>query len=404
MKTIDMDDVDPPEDGGQNWARAPRKGPRSSGGGGGGKKVSPKAMLSGLVVAFGLFLVVGLGVSGNLGFVEVDDSEVAVKLNYMTGSREVITTPGIKIYIPFLESVFVLDKTPQRYLMEGSRSTGDNSAPALTVRASDGSNFSFESLEIQYVILPGSASDILDDSGLGDGFKRDWMRAFARSVLRDEFGRYSAVEGADPSSYDTATAKSIERLNEYLTPHGLKVTRIITPKPTFDPEYEKAIEDRKVADQDVERLKGVEKQLIQERGEKLARVEKLKEIEWQELQGELVKNVKDAERQAIFVRKGADRYKVTREAEGRAERDRDTFQAEGLVAKYTKEAEGIRARAAALEKKGAVVVREALIDKLAKIRFTLVPYSRDPAPERLEHLNGDMLQREAGGARHGEDR
>jgi regulator of protease activity HflC (stomatin/prohibitin superfamily) len=402
MRTIDMDDGDPPEDGKPKWANSPRRGPR--GGGGGGKGVSPKALISGAVIALAVFLFVGLGATGNLGFVEVDDSEVAVKVNYVTGSREVITTPGVKLYIPFLQAVFKLDKTPQKYLMEGNVSRGDNSAPALTVRASDGSNFRFESLEIQYVILPGKASDILDDSGLKDGFKRDWMRAFARSVLRDEFGRYSAVEGADPSSYDSATVKSIERLNEYLMPHGLKVTRIITPKPTFDPKYEQAIEDRKVADQDVERLKGVEKQLIQERGEQLARVEKEKEIEWQELQGELVKNIKDSERESIFVRKGADRYKVTREAEGKAERDRSIAEAEGLTAKYTKEAEGIRARAGALEKKGAVVVREALIAKLANISFTLVPYSRDPSPKRLEHMNGDQKQREASIQAQGDDR
>ena len=39
----------------------------------------------------------------------------------------------------------------------------------------------------------------------------------------------------------------------------------------------------------------------------------------------------------------------------------------------------------ALEQRGEVVVREALVEKLLGVRFTLVPYSRDPAPERLEH-------------------
>ena len=34
---------------------------------------------------------------------------------------------------------------------------------------------------------------------------------------------------------------------------------------------------------------------------------------------------------------------------------------------------------------GRVVVREALVDKLLGVKFTLVPYSKDPAPQRLEH-------------------
>ena len=32
-------------------------------------------------------------------------------------------------------------------------------------------------------------------------------------------------------------------------------------------------------------------------------------------------------------------------------------------------------------------MREAIIEKLASIRFTLIPYSRDPEPKRLEHLH-----------------
>ena len=34
-----------------------------------------------------------------------------------------------------------------------------------------------------------------------------------------------------------------------------------------------------------------------------------------------------------------------------------------------------------------MIVREALIQKLASINFTLVPYSRDPVPKRLEHVD-----------------
>jgi regulator of protease activity HflC (stomatin/prohibitin superfamily) len=391
MRTIDMDDTNSSSDGGSR----PEKRPRRSTGG--GRRISASSVLTGIAALFAVFLFAGLGASGNLGFVTVTDSEVAVKLNYMTGTREVITTPGIKTYIPFLQAVFKVNREPQRYMMEGNKMRGDSHAPFLTVRARDGSNFWFESLEIQYMILPSKAGEIIDDSGLDDGFKRDWVRAFARSILRDEFGRFSAVEVADPSSYRAARVRSTERMNEYLNPHGVNVLQIITPKPRFDPKYEQAIEDRKEADQDVERLKELENQLTEERGQQLALVEKEKEIEWQGLQGDLARERKEAERESILVMKGADRYKVTREAEGKAERDRFTAQAEGLTAKYTKEAEGIRARAAALEQRGSVVVREALIDKLSSIRFTLVPYSRDPSPKRLEHLDGNQQQRASSG-------
>ncbi len=383
MKTIDMDDVNPDGSGpeGKKFTRNDRK------------TITVRKVVWAGAAFIAIFSVFILAATGSLGIVEVEDNQVAVHVNYITGSKEVDTNPGYKIYAPFFQGVFTLDKTPQKYLMEGKVMDGNNSAPFLTVRASDGSNFWFESLEIQYVLIPGAAADVIEDSGVGDGFKRDWIRAYARSILRDEFGRFSAVEVADPSSYQTARVRSTDRMNEYLGPHGIEILQIITPKPRFDTRYENAIEERKVADQDVERLKAKEEQLLQEREQRLALVSKEKEIEWQSLQGDLVKAVKEAERQSILIKKGADRYKITREAEGQQELDRQTAEAEGLVAKYTKEAEGIRARTEALEKKGRVVVREALIQKLSNIHFTLVPYSRDPEPKRLEHTNANTAAR-----------
>jgi len=357
----------------------------SQGGGGGPRRPGGKALVTAGLVAFAVLTLLILAASGNLGVVNIGDDQVAVKMNYITGEREVIRSPGYKLYIPFVQEVFPLDQAPQMFLMEGKQWRGDNHAPFLTVRASDGSNFWFESLEVQYRLIPEQGGDVIDDSGPGDGFKRDWIRAYARSVLRDEFGRISAVEVADPSSYKAAGQRSTERMNDILQGHGIQIMRLITPKPRFDKDYESAIEEKKVADQKVDHLKVKEEQLLQQREQLLAQVSKEKEIEWQELQGELRKQLLNSEREAISITKGADRYKVTREAQGQQERDKFSAEAEGLVAKYTKEAEGIRARTDALEKRGRVVVREALIEKLKSIRFTLVPYSRDPAPKRLEH-------------------
>ena len=156
-----------------------------------------------------------------------------------------------------------------------------------------------------------------------------------------------------------------------------------------------------MADQEVERLKQRELQLFQERERELALVQKEKEIQWEELRGELKKLELDSQREAIQVTKEADRYKVTREAEGQQQLDRLTAEAEGLVAKYTREAEGIQAKAEALEARGRVVVREALIEKLARISFTMVPYSRDPMPKRLEHSDARGSVQELSGTING---
>ena len=382
MKTIN---VDPP--GGRG------KGPDMSEVGDKAKQAIAGALVALVVVVGGM-----MAAMGKLGVVSVSAEEVAVKLNYVTGNRTVVATPGYQLYIPFLEEVFKLDRTPQKFEMKGDRALSHNHVPFLTVRAKDGSNFSFDELEIQYAIIPGDAGETLDDSGPGDGFKREWIRAYARSVLRDEFGKYSAVEVADPTSYQAARIASEERLRGMLAAHGIELIQVICPKPRFDPDYEQAIEDRKVADQEVEKLREEESRLLNERERMLAAAKKEKEIEWQSLQGTLTKELLNAEQSQIELEKAADAYAVAKGFESKAENAQLVQQSVGLTAKYTKEAEGILARAEALERRGEVVVREALIAKLMSIDFTLVPYNRDPAPKRLEHVDsrdGALLMEEA---------
>ena len=85
-----------------------------------------------------------------------------------------------------------------RYALLGP---GKRLRPILTVRASDGSNFRIDDLTILYEVIPGEAGKVLHDSGPGTGFKEEWIKAYARSILRDEFGRYTAVDVADPTVY-----------------------------------------------------------------------------------------------------------------------------------------------------------------------------------------------------------
>lgn len=344
------------------------------------------AVTGAVFLTFGLILF--LGVTGRLGVTQIEANQVGVRVNYLTGEETVVTQPGYQFYLPLLQRVFTFDRTTQEYVMSGQDYAGTNRAPRLTVRANDGSNFWFEELKIQYEIIPGAADVVLNDSGQGDLFKQEWIKAHARSILRDEFGRYSAVEVADPTVYKQAPEEARRRINEILEPHGINVVRIITPNPKFDPAYEDAIETRKEADQEVQELQARVQQLEQVREQRLAAVRKEKEVEMQDLTGDLTRELLTAERDAIRITKEADAYSARRVAEGQAEKAQLTAQAEGLVAKYKNEAEGIASRAQALEERGQVVVREALVKKLLGIHFRLMPYSRDPAPRRLEY-SGD---------------
>jgi len=334
-----------------------------------------------------ILMVVGLllRITGNHGFTNIHANEVGVVVNFLNGETEIVTQPGFKLYIPFIQHVYTFDRTTQEFQMKGVSYRDNNHTPLLTVRASDGSNFRIDDLTILYELLPASAEDILQDSGPGDGFKEEWVKAYARSVLRDEFGRYTAVDVANPTQYKQAPLAATERLNKLLEPHGIHIVRINTPNPQFDAAYEGAIEERKEADQEVERLIAEALRLDQLLGQRLAAVAKEKEVEQQVLTGTLRQSILKAQETQIQVKKQADVYATARIAEGTAAQSQLTNEAKGLLAKYTKEAEGIESRAEALAQKGDVIVREALINRLKRIQFTLVPYSRDPSPKRLEH-------------------
>lgn len=366
-----------------HWPPMPGRGGRSN-----FPKPSPAVQVGGMIVVAAVVALLVLASRGGLGMMQVEANELAVRVNYLTGEESVITQPGYQFYFPFVQGIYTLDRTTQEYVMSGTgrdSSEGANRASRLTVRANDGSNFWFHEMRIQYELIPDQADRVLSDSGPYDAFKQEWIKANARSILRDEFGRYSAVEVANPTVYKQAPEAARQRLNALLEPHGIRVVRIVTPNPKFDERYERAIEDRKEADQEVEELKAKAEQLAQVREQRLAGVRKEKEVELQTLEGELSKEFLAAERDAIRIKRGADAFSATRIAEGQAELAQLTAEAQGLTEKYTKEAEGITSRAKALGQRGEVVVREALVEKLLGVKFTFVPYSRDPAPERLEH-------------------
>ena len=333
-----------------------------------------------------VLLVLGAAVTGKGGFVTISDTEVAVIVNYVTGSEEIVNRPGYKIFPPFLAQAFKFDKSPNKFLMEGERDQHANHVSKLTVRANDGSNFWFETLEIQYQIIPGKADAVLRDSGPGEAFKQNWVRAYARSVLRDEFGRFSAEEVADPSNYRIATEDAKERLNVMLLPHGVAIKEIITPKPKFEAEYEKAIEDRKVADQEVERQKARAEQLKRERERRLAGIERDRATEYEQLLGTLNASRISAEKDAVKVTRDADAFRIQQVGTGRAEQAQLLQEARGREEQARKEAVGLRARVDALAARGDILVREALADKFRNILFEIVPYRRDPAPTRIELL------------------
>lgn len=349
---------------------------------------------------------------GSGGCVEIRPGEVGVAYNNtgipLFGDRaRTIVDQGIQTFIPGLQSIEKLERRPQILLMadeqalarkKGSDYAGlsfsseqevTNRVRALTVRAIDGSNFYFDVLELHYQVIPKQADKVIDTLGPGDNFKRELLPIYTRGILRDEFGRYSFLEIANPTTYGTATNDARKRMNEELEMFGVEVIQIITPKPKFDARVEVAIEERQNAEQEIEVQAEKRRKLEQESGLKVQSVEQDKNAEYQTLLAELEAKKKEAENKLIAAKREADKYFIERQSTGQAYRDEKVTRARANEVAYRKQGEALAARIQAVGAQGTEVLNRVIAEKvfpqLNRIKAT--PLMTPAAPFDIRYLN-----------------
>ena len=319
------------------------------------------------------FLLVGLRRAGEGSAVEITDTQVGVLVDYARGGTRVLDLPGLHARMPYFQELSVLDKSPKSLRMEGNEERSAFLSPRLIARASDGSSYAFEALEVEYAIRPGMAQVVLNDLGTSVERPAHLVQACARSILRDELGRFTCEEIVHPDNLAQAVDRAHERLAGLLTPHGIDLLQISTPKPSFPPSYESAIERRRVGTQETEHLKAKLEQLRGQRAQRLARVRQEKDIELKKLEGELERALITAKKQSLRTRREADMLHERKLASAESERFRFAQEAASMRDRYQKEAQGFARRVAALGESKELAVRAALIEKLSSIELDFVP-------------------------------
>lgn len=366
-------------------------------------KVPFKIDLTVVLVTITFLIIFGELVLGSGGCVEVEPGEAAVIYNN-TGiaifgdQAKTVTEQGAKTFIPGLQTIHKLERRPQVFVMANdavqNSKRGDrpvtNAMKSLTVRAVDGSNFFFDRLEVHYQIIPSEAAKVIETSGPGDAYKLHLLGTHAREILRDEFGRYSFLEIANPTTYGAATTDAKTHLNERLALYGIEVTQIVTPKPKFDERVEKAIEDRQGAEQEVEVQEEKRNRLEQEEKLKVQTIEQEKNAEYQTLIAELESKKKEAANNLIAVKRGADKHFIEQQSAGAAYRDEKLTRAKANTVAYRKEAEGLVARISAIGAQGPdvlnKVIAENVFPQLEKISAT--PMVKQTSTIDIRHVEG----------------
>ena len=191
------------------------------------------------------------------GPTEVGVRTVKFNLFGKKGVEDKAYSPGATyFFMPFFSDWHTFDTRLNTLDMSSSTSRGDRMGrDDLLFKTVDGNDISLD-IVLSWRIDPAKAPIILQEVATNmDELKENIIRTVTRSKPRDIFGELETEDFylADKRSEKAEEVKTA--LNKILEPLGVIVERVGTSDYRFSPEYQKAIEDRKVAQQRAEKAK-----------------------------------------------------------------------------------------------------------------------------------------------------
>ncbi len=187
------------------------------------------------------------------------------------GVQEEIYQPGGVYFFPaVINDWHTFDTRLQNVEMTYDPKRGDRAIrDDLVFKTIDGNDISLDVI-ISYRIDPPKAPFILQHiAGSDFELKDNVVRTIARSRSRDVFGELKTEEFYISDKRDEKAEGVKATLNEVLNPYGIIVERVSTKDYRFNPAYQKAIEDKKIAEQVAEQNKAATKAAEEEYLKKL---------------------------------------------------------------------------------------------------------------------------------------
>lgn len=311
---------------------------------------------------FIIFITIGmLFVFGGCVFNTTGDTEVGVRtvkfgLIAKKGVEDKVYAPGSTyFFLPYINDWHTFDTKLQNLEMTFDADRGDRkSRDDLLFKTIDGNDISLDVI-IVYRINPEKASYILQFVAQDDETLRaKIVRTVARSKPRDIFGELTTEEFYVAEKRELQANKSKEVLQEILGPLGIIIEKVLTKDYRFNEEYQKAIEDKKVADQMVEKNKSGQRATTEEYKRKL-----------EEVRGEVNKMIADVDGEYLKAKIEADVYYK-----------KQNLLAEAIKTEAVAEAKGVREMNDAMAREGGeALVKLKIAEALQGKKIMLLPIS-----------------------------
>jgi len=290
-----------------------------------------------------------------------DKTEVGVRTRKLglwgkQGVEDKVYAPGSTYFIlPYINDWHTYDIKRQNLEMTISPEKGDRKLrDDLLFKTIDGNDISLDVI-ISYQIDPARAPYILQYVAPNNAVLRDKIvRTVARSKPRDIFGELITEEFYVADTREKQSERAKKALQGILEPYGIIVKNVLTKDYRFNKEYQKAIEDRKIADQQAEKNKSARRAASEEYKRKL-----------EDARGEVNKVIATADGQYLQATIEADAYY-----------EKQKLLAEAIKAEGIAEAQGIQEMNKAMALAGGeALVKLKIAEALQGKKIILLPVS-----------------------------
>ena len=294
-------------------------------------------------------------------FYSTDATEVGVRTRKFTlfaekGVEKKIYAPGTTyFFLPFINDWHTFDTKLQNLEMVFDQARGDRrTRDDLLFKTIDGNDISLDVI-IAYRIDAQKAPYVLQNVAENNQILREKIvRTIARSKPRDIFGELTTEEFYVADKREAQSQRAKEVLQDMLGPFGIVVEKVLTKDYRFNREYQKAIEDKKVADQQVQKNRSAQHAALEEYKRKL-----------EEAKGDVNKMIADADGTFRKAKIEADVYF-----------EKQQLLAEAIKAEGIAEAKGIQEMNNALAGSGGeALVKLRIAEALQDKQILLLPVS-----------------------------
>jgi regulator of protease activity HflC (stomatin/prohibitin superfamily) len=314
-----------------------------------------KRFLSALAL-FVMWVMLAGCIPHTTGETEVGVRTVKLGLFTKKGVEDKAYAPGSTYwFLPFINDWHTFDTKLQNLEMTLQPTRGDRKVrDDLLFKTIDGNDIGMDVI-IAYRLDPGQAPYVLQYVARDNRTLRDKIvRTVARSKPRDIFGELKTEDFYVAEKREAKAQAAKDVLQEVLGPMGIIVERVLTKDYRFNAEYQKAIEDKKVADQRVEKNRSAQHAVLEEYKRKL-----------EDAKGEVNKMVANVDGEYRRAKIETDAYYEKQSLLAQATR------AEGIA-----EAEGIREMNKALTGSGGeALVKLRIAEALQDKKILLLPVS-----------------------------